>query len=493
VLARRYLRYFVRESWHVTNPGVPLEDAWFVDVVADHVQRQIEEWANARRDPTHIPTLKDLLVNLPPRCAKSTLVSLCATAWAWLDHPEMRIGCLSTNPRVSFRDALAVRTLITSEWYQSWFAPAWTLREDQSAVGNFANTAGGSRVARGFDSNVVGEGFDWILVDDPHDPRDSEGQINAVITGWDVALSSRVNDPRSSIRTSIMQPITEHDFSSHVRAQGWAWLCLAMERKPDEKTPDFPIEVAIDGKLTRRDPRAVGECLHPKRFPPAVLDQRKLELGPYGYAAQYQMEPAPLEGGMIKRDWFKRFSIGEITKDGKLDVDWVTISVDPAGDAEHDGDPVGLLVAAGKGPRRYVLEDASRRMSWLETCAALRALLVTWPQCRKVLVEKSAVGPAIVQTLRKEVNEGALRTIVVEELTTHMIGSKKQRALAMVPALAAGLVNLLDGASWVQAFIGEHALFPNAQHDDRVDALGQLLAHYAPVTDAKTRWKVLGR
>ena len=404
--ARRHLRHFVRESWHVTNPGVTLEDAWYIDVVADHVQAQIDDWARARADPDHVQAIKDLLINIPPRCMKSTLVSVCATAWAWLDYPQMKIGCPSVNPRVSFRDALAVRTLISSDWYQAWFSPPWTLREDQSAVGNFANTLGGSRVARGFDSNVVGEGFDWIIVDDPHDPRDSEGRVNAVITGWDVALSSRVNDPRSSIRSGIMQAITEDDFSSHVRKQGWAWLCLAMERKPDEKTPDFPIEVRVDGKPIKRDPRKLGECLHPSRFPPSVLDQRKLELGPYGYAAQYQQEPAPLEGGMIKREWFKRFTIGELTKDGKLDVDWVTITVDPAGNAKQDGDQVGLLVGAGKGPRRYILEDASRRMTFLEACATIRALIATWPQCRKIIVEKSALGPAIVEQLKLEVNQG---------------------------------------------------------------------------------------
>ena len=490
--ARRHLRHFVRESWHVTNPGVRFEDAWYVDVVADHVQSQIEGWASARADASFEQPIKDLLINIPPRCSKSTIVSVCATAWAWLDHPEMRIGCLSVNPRVSFRDALAVRALISSEWYQGWFSPDWTLRDDQNAVSNFANTAGGSRVARGFDSNVVGEGFDWILVDDPHDPRDSEGQIQAVLDGWDVALSSRVNDPRCSIRTGIMQAIAEKDFSSHVLGQGWAWLCLQMENAPDALTKDFPIAVAIDGKSTRRDPRPRGECLHPARFPPAVLDQRKLELGPYGYAAQYQQRPAPLEGGMIKRDWFKRFTLVDVTKDGKLDFDWVTITVDPTGNAVEDGDQVGLLVVGGKGPRRFVLEDASRRMTFLETCATIRALLVTYPSCRKVLVEKSVVGPAIVEQLRKEVSQGALRIVVIEELTTHMLGTKSQRALAMVPALAAGMVHLLDGAPWIAAFVGEHALFPNGRHDDRVDALAQLLAHYAPIEDPQSRWRLLG-
>lgn len=472
--ARRHLRDFIRESWPITNPGTAFEHNWHVDAVADHIQAQLEQWARAKADPSYESSCQNLLINIPPRCLKSTIVSVCATAWAWLHWPQMRIGCLSVNPRVSFRDALAVRALMQSAWYQA-FAPGWTLRDDQNAVGNFANTAGGSRIARGFDSNVVGEGFDWLLVDDPHDPRDSEAAVHAVITGWDVTISSRVQDARCSIRTGIMQCIAEDDFASHVRKQGWAWLCLPMEYEPERVVP-WPVGVG--------DPRTIaGECLHPARFPPRVLEQRKLELGPYGYAAQYQQRPAPLEGGMLKREWWKRFTLGEITLGGRLDLDWVTISVDPTGNAANDGDSVGLLVCGGKGPRRYVLEDATRRMTFLETCATIRALLVAWPQCHKILVEKSVVGPAIVEQLRKEVNQGALRVVVVEELTTHMLGKKEQRALAMVPTLAAGLVFLLEGASWIPAFIGEHGLFPNGQHDDRVDAMAQLIAYYSASID----------
>lgn len=480
--ARRHLRHFVRESWHVTNPAAAFDDAWYIDVVADHVQRQIEDWAHSRGDASFAPACQDLLINIPPRCLKSTLVSVCATAWAWLDHPEMRIGCLSVNPRVSFRDALAVRALIQGEWYQRCFAPGWSLRDDQNAVGNFANTAGGSRIARGFDSNVVGEGFDWILVDDPHDPRDSEAAVNAVIMGWDVALSSRVNDARSSIRTGIMQCITEHDFSSHVRKQGWKWLCLPMEFEPDYAVP-FPVPTAIGP----RDVRVAGECLHPSRFPPRVLEQRKLELGSYGYAAQYQQRPAPLEGGIIKRGWFRRFTMDQLP----ARLDWTTLSVDATfGSVEETADNVGLLVAAGAGVNRYVLHDASRPMSFLDSIASILALLSAYPAIRRVLIEKAAAGGPIAEVLRKKLSEGAHRAIVVEEIVPRDHGSKKDRVVASLPQLEAGYVHLLDGASWVEPFVGEMGLFPNGQHDDRVDALSQLLIRYAP-TGARERWRIL--
>jgi predicted phage terminase large subunit-like protein len=466
-LARRKLSAFVRFSWHITNPGVPYEHNWHIDAVCDHVQRQLEDWARARRDRSFQQVCRDLLINIPPRCLKSTMVSVCATAWAWIRWPEMKIGCLSVNPRVSFRDALAARALIESPWYRSSFRPTWELRDDAAAVSNFGNTAGGSRVARGFESNVVGEGFDWILIDDPHDPRDTEAAIQKVLDGWDVAVGSRTNDQRTSIRSCIMQCVKENDFGHHVRKQGWGRLSLPME---------FEVEHVVESPYGWRDPRTTdGECLHPSRFPPHVLNQIKVERGSYAYAAQYQQRPAPLAGGIIQRGWFKRFTMADLPE-----LEWVTISVDATfGSVKEGADNVGLLVVGGAGPKRFVLCDASRRMSFLESIAAIKALLATYPNVSRILMEKAAGGGPIVEVLRQDIEEGGLRVVPIEEINPGEHGKKTDRVVAALPQLEAGMVAVLDGAPWVDAFVGEMALFPNGQHDDRVDALSQLLIYYS--------------
>lgn len=468
-LARRSLYAFIRYSWHVTNPGVPFEAGPHIEVIAAHVQRQLEDWARARLDPTYVQRGKNLLINIPPRCLKSTIVAVCAIAWAWLHWPQLKIGCLSVNPRVSFRDALACRALILSDWYQQSFAPAWVLRDDQNAVGNFANSEGGSRVARGFESNVVGEGFDWTLVDDPHDPRDSAAAVQKVIVGWDVAVSSRQNDARVSIRTGIMQCVTEGDFSDHVRKQGWVRLCLPMEYEKAQHTPQIYDDIETEWRAVE------GESLQPSRFPPRVLEQIKLERGSYAYAAQYQQRPAPLAGGIIQRAWFKRFTMAELPKR----LDWTTISVDATfGSTEDGADNVGLLVVAGAGVRRYVLNDASRKMTFLDTIAAIIALIQSYPGVARVIIEKAAAGSPIAEVLRREVAKGAVRAIAVDEFKPRTHGTKRDRVIAELPELEAGNVALLDGAPWIDAFEGEHGLFPNGQHDDRVDALSQLMIYY---------------
>src|SRR5262245_7311917 len=154
--ARRRLYDFLRFAWAELEPGQAFEPGAHIEAICDHVQWQLEDRARAAEDPDYVMQVQNLLINIPPRCLKSRIVSVCATAWAWLRWPYLRILCLSANPRVSSRDADATRELIRSKWYQGWFAPAWKIREDKTALAGLGNTAGGFRAARGFDATITG-------------------------------------------------------------------------------------------------------------------------------------------------------------------------------------------------------------------------------------------------------------------------------------------------------------------------------------------------
>jgi len=53
--------------------------------------------------------------------------------------------------------------------------------------------------------------------------------------------------------------------------------------------------------------RRLGEPLHPAREPFAVLQNIRRTMGEYNFAGQYQQSPAPLGGGLVKAEWFKRY------------------------------------------------------------------------------------------------------------------------------------------------------------------------------------------
>jgi hypothetical protein len=47
--------------------------------------------------------------------------------------------------------------------------------------------------------------------------------------------------------------------------------------------------------------------LHPAREPLFVLENIRRTIGEYNFAGQYQQSPAPLGGGLVKGEWFKRY------------------------------------------------------------------------------------------------------------------------------------------------------------------------------------------
>lgn len=84
-------------------------------------------------------------------------------------------------------------------------------------------------------------------------------------------------------------------------------------------------------------------------------------------------------------------------------------------------------------------------------------------------------GAAIINSLQREV-PGAMIPI-------KPIGDKVTRESAIAPYWEAGNVYLPDPsiALWVEDFIEELVSFPNAKHDDIVDAMSQALNRFSMV------------
>ncbi len=59
------------------------------------------------------------------------------------------------------------------------------------------------------------------------------------------------------------------------------------------------------GRFTRRQ----GDVLHAERESQAVLERIKAEIGSLMFSAQYQQRPVPLEGNLVKRDWFRFYDL----------------------------------------------------------------------------------------------------------------------------------------------------------------------------------------
>src|SRR5262245_44789345 len=61
---------FVREAWPSIDPA-EYQPCWAIDALCEHLQAVSEG------------QIRNLLVNIPPRCGKTTIASVCYPAWTW--------------------------------------------------------------------------------------------------------------------------------------------------------------------------------------------------------------------------------------------------------------------------------------------------------------------------------------------------------------------------------------------------------------------------
>lgn len=488
VNARERFSEFVKHGWSVLHPGSRLAWNWHLDAICDHAQAMIEDLIAVRRDEHAVQRCKNLVINIPPRQLKTELLQIFLPAWGWLHDPSLSWRCLSGNSKVVNLASQDCRTLIGSAWYREWFKPTWDIEQDTDAVKLFKNTARGRRHASTTLEKITGEGTDVLIVDDPQDAGDanSEALRERVNEKWDKAIESRVNDRMRCVRIGIMQRLHEEDWSGHVLKQpGWDHLCLPMEYEAKDVKGRCKCPSCVFGEtfLGWVDPRTTpGELLHATRMPKSELEAARAVLGPYGYAGQMQQRPAPADGGMFKRAWFKDFDPDALPR-----FDDVIISCDLANSekAIRKNSNNALLVLGRKGSWRYVLDEEVGRWSMTEIEKRIEALQAKWQKLAKistvkVLVEKKAAGNFVISALK---NEMGVMGVVEDDEAQKAHNDKMVRASAVVPQIEGGNVMIPVGAPWKEDFLHEICVFPNGSKDDRVDALTQALNYWRGSVD----------
>jgi predicted phage terminase large subunit-like protein len=467
-MARRSLHEFVRQAWPVLEPQTPFVEGMHIRAVCDHLQA------------VSAGQIQNLIINMPPGHAKSLLTAVFWPAWVWIEHPETRWLFSSYREPLATRDSVKCRRLIESEWYQQRWGDRYQLTDDQNQKSRFENTRTGYRIVVPMSAGT-GERGDYVVVDDPHsvDQAESETERRSAIEWWNGSMATRLNDFATGHKLVIMQRLHESDLTGDLLVKGgYEHLCLPAE---------FEAERRSTTSLGWSDPRHErGELLWPEKVSPADLEQLKVTLGSYRYAAQYQQRPSPADGGIFKRSWFRYWRPAHMelppvqvkTSDGQiLSIPAVPIpaqfeqtiqSWDMAfKDLETSDYVVGQVWAADKADR-YLLDQLRNRFDMPATKEAVKALSSRWPKAGCKLVEDRANGPAVIQELQHDVP--GLIAVTPE-------GGKVARAQAVSPQVESGNVYLPHPAltPWVGELIEEAAAFPHGRNDDQVDAMTQAL------------------
>lgn len=455
-LCRRSLPAFARRAWPTLEPATPLKWGWALDSICEHLE------AVSRGE------IKRLLMNVPPGSMKSLLTGVIFPAWEWGPGGMQSLRYLATAHKqdLAVRDNMKCRRLIQSEWYQRLWPVALT--SDQNAKTKFENSRTGFREAMAFTS-MTGSRGDRVMIDDPHsvDDANSPAMLEAGILTFREALPSRVNNDESAI-IIIMQRLHEKDVSAVALDLGYEHLCIPMRYE----------EGRSRHVVGAPDPRVHdGELMFPERFSETQVQELERSLGAYATAGQLQQRPAPRDGGLFKRSWFKMVSALPAGEPRRVRA-WDLAATKKA--TSNDPDWTAGVLMSRWPDGSFVVEGCERlRGSPMEVKAAILGRAATDGKEVTIRLPQDP-GQAGKAQADQMVRDLAGYPVKVERPT----GDKATRATPAAAQAEAGNVSILVTGNpaldvWIEPFLAEVTMFPGGAHDDQVDAFSDALSELA--------------
>jgi predicted phage terminase large subunit-like protein len=444
-LLRHDFTTFAGRCFKDLNPQTRLAMNWHLEVLA------------AKLTAVREGRIRRLIINLPPRHLKSLMASIAFPAWCLGHDPSAQILCVSYAQDLADKLARDCRGIMMSPWYRRIFPTR--LAPHRQAVQEFITTRHGYRLATSTGGVLTGRGADIILIDDPLKPDEalSAAQRQACNEWYDHTLYSRQNDKQHGAIVIIMQRLHEDDLVGHVLGQEqWEILSFPAIAEKDE---EHRIETILGAEsFTRRQ----GEALHPDREPLELLDRIRRTIGEYNFAGQYQQSPAPLGGGLVKAEWFKRYRESERPER----FDRVVQSWDTANKASELSDFSVCTTWGVRGKDLFLLGVFRRRLEYPALKRAMREQQSLF-NATEVLIEDKASGTQLIQELIADGCHAVTRY--------QPTADKIMRLHAQTALIENGFVYLPETASWLAEYLHEITVFPKGKHDDQVDSTAQFL------------------
>ena len=455
-LLRRALPLFIERCFVEVGGSGQFLHNWHVDYMAHHLER------------CRTGQCKRLIINLPPRNLKSICASIAFPAFLMGHNPKAQIICASYGQSLATELAGKCRNVMQSPWYQQLFPTRLDRRN--LAVDNFATTRGGRRIAAGVGGPITGRGADYIIIDDPLKPDEAMSLTSrtAVNEWYDSTLYTRLNDKVNGCIIIIMQRLHEDDLVGHVLEQeGWEVVRLPAIAEEDEI---ISYQTVFGPKTVTR---IEGSALHPEREPIALLEKIRNRMGTFNFAGQYQQLPAPAEGALVKREWFKQYY--DLPK-----FDYIIQSWDTANKATELSDYSVCTTWGMHGKDVYLLHVFRKKLEFPE----LKRHAIAMQHAHNasyVLIEDRASGTQLIQELNRE---------GIYTRSIHPENDKIMRMHAQTAMIEAGRVYLPHSADWLNEYIRELCLFPSSRHDDQVDSTSQALQWMNNVANQGDRYRI---
>ena len=443
-LVRSDFSAFARFAFPIVSPGEGLRWNWHLDAICHHLEL------------VRSGTLKRLIIEVPPRSLKSYLCSVAFPAFMLGRDPQSKIITASYSFDLAAKHANDSRALIESSAFQRLFP---TLRGDpaKSTEAEYLTQQRGYRYATSTGGTLTGRGGGLLILDDILKPEDAQSQAkrDGAISWYRNTLYSRLNDKRQGSIILVMQRLHIDDPAGHLRQQdGWTVLSLPAIAPSETEIPIAP------GRAYHRQ---AGDVLHPEREPQSALEDIRQNIGSFNFSAQYQQEPVPPEGSIVKWRWFNFYR--ELPRAPYKIVQSWDVGM-KAGELNDYSVCTTWAIVRGD----YYLIDLYRaRVEFPALCHVAIELSRRW-RAEQIVIEDKVTGSALIQHLAATRVPGLPRPIAFQSRD-----DKVTRLVGATPTIEAGHVFLPQFAPWLDQLRQELTSFPGGRHDDQVDSISQFL------------------
>lgn len=466
-MCRVDLPSFIAGAMAILEPGTRYDENWHILALAHRLE--LVRRGEVRR----------LMINLPPRSMKTMIVSIAFAAWLLGHDPFRRILCVTYSREVAKAQAALFQRLVQNGWYRRVFAQCRP--SVPNSLMEWQTSRGGYRLAASIEGSVLGRGADVIILDDPNKGQEIYSKVarEKVKTNYDQTISTRLNHPKESAIICVMQRLHADDLAGHLLEQeDWVEMAVPAVAIEDEEW---------DLGHGRVHLRRAGEPIQPARMDHPQLDNRRRIMGATAYSAQYQQQPVPDDGIVIKRAWLRFYDASPEKFDVRI-ASWDTASTLE----EHSDWSVGTIWGLADG-EIYLLDVVRAKLEGPE----LRHRIEAVHRDRKLdatLIEEADLGRGIAQDLIR--SSRWCRPILVPVRI-----DKIARMQARAVMFETGKVLLPREAPWRPSYLEELLGFPNARHDDQVDSTSQALDWFQqrfagdinPERNARVRRRPAGR
>lgn len=471
-LMRRRLIYYITQFRSDYKAG------WVHQDICRRLERFMEQVAHGESPR--------LMLFMPPRHGKSTIVSDEFESWVLGHHPSWEIISASYAVSLPIGFSRRIRDRIDGKDYQAVF-PRTKLRSDSRGVEEWLTTEGGRFRAAGVEGGITGTGCHILSIDDPikdYQEAQSEtvrdnaynwytttartrlapgGGILITQTRWhDGDLAGRLLTDRDA----LIEAGIPHDELDAWEVVSYPALAEADEYLyPDGSIKVGPQEPPADARLLRR----AGEALHPERYSARELRTIRNTTPKPQWNALYQQNPVPDTGEFFTTEMFRYypgltgvhdefafFSAWDLAIGLRSQNDWT----------------VGVVGALHENGSLYVVDLVRARLNTFDIVNAVIGMGRKWPEMQLVGLEDGQIYKTMAPLLEKAMHQAKSSFALDNRLKPTT--DKMMRARPLQQRMQMGQLLLPMGQPWTDKVQQELLRFPTGVHDDIVDALAWL-------------------